>query len=124
VLTIKPELLAAFEPDEVRQFVERNVARLREHFPELAEQTDADLGAMVRLALERAAEHGVRNAYDVTLYVGVMAMLGRDFDRDGRHAWAEGILATAGIDPTTKMEWLYQRAGTETETRAEVVSAS
>jgi hypothetical protein len=115
-LTIRTEQLAVFAEVETKKFVDRMVIHLKKFFPEQCEVMDeSQMGETIRYGIKRAAAYGITIKRDVSKYVDVMVVFGRDFDRDPGLPWARTILADAAADPTVKVNRLYVTATDELE---------
>jgi hypothetical protein len=110
VFRIKKRNIDAFLAHEERSFERRLVSRLRDNFEGLRDKTDEELTTFVRLGRERAATHGIGSPYGVSLYVGIMAELGVDFDRGGRYPWVDELLAAEELTGNVKAELICDRA--------------
>ncbi|MRG94644.1 hypothetical protein [Polyangium spumosum] len=108
MIQIKKHQMAAFERLAALDFEARTARRLREHFhAALASVSEDELRRLIRLGIERAAAYDIRSDYNVSLYIGAMVHLGRDFDRDGNCPFSTEILRNAYVDATTKMAYIY-----------------
>ena len=93
---------------------ELNLARhFRKHYPRecrLAGGLDQFV-RMVRDGIDRAAEHDCHTQQEVALYIGLMIMLGRDFDADPQLPWAvEGLEDYSVPDVTARLRAIYDQA--------------
>jgi hypothetical protein len=111
MLTIRNEQFAVFSDAEVRKFEAWVVAHLQRFFPAECAGLGGDpqLRDLVRHGIGRAAVYGVTRKADVSRYVDLMMLLGKDFDVDGRFEWASAILANPG-DGSAKMAALQEAA--------------
>jgi hypothetical protein len=107
---IKQCNMVAFVAHEEAQFVVRLSRRLRRTFGRLRTLDDDALQAFIRLGKIRAAEHEVTSCYGVSVYVGLMALLGPDFDRCGTHPWAEAWLAHDDFTGDARVQIIWQEA--------------
>lgn len=107
---IKKRNLDAFVAHEERAFEARVLKRLRDNFEALRGKSEDELRAFVRLGRARAAEYAIDSPYGISLYVGVMAELGIDFDRSGAYPWATALLTHPGLDGNARAAWLCDEA--------------
>jgi hypothetical protein len=108
MLVIRHAQVAAFDEELRRASIDRAVRVLRARFPDAcAAKCDDDLRALVRHGIARARSYGVVAERDVLKYLGLMAAFGRDFDE---LEWAAPTLRDAGVDPTVRMQVLFDEA--------------
>ena len=86
----------------------RMIRRLRDHFEPMRSKSDEDLRAFVRLGKERALAYGVCSPYGISLYVGIMAELGADFDTAGAHPWPAELLQDKQMIGNDKVEFICE----------------
>ncbi len=104
-----------------RLFRARVAERLRRHFPEVGQMSEAQLDAWVELGRTRAAARGFPSAYHASIYIGLMAELGAEFEAD--LPWVREILADPSCDRKTALLAVFARAcegragGPETDLR-------
>ncbi len=108
--------IEAFERHAEDDFVARESARLRKYFDAFRDQSDEEVARFVRLGISRAAAHGIEDAIDVADYVGVMAVLGEDFET--AFPWARAVLERPHLYARTKMSYLTECAIAYDEARA------
>lgn len=101
---IKKRNMDALVAAEERAFEARVVQRLRDSFDHLRGASDDDLQAFVRLGRERALTHDIRSFHGVSLYVGLMAELGADFDTSAAHAWVREWLHNPHLTGNARIE--------------------
>ena len=95
----------------MRQFEDRLVSHLAQHFPdrflELKEDGTRDA---VRFGVEKAGSYGIESERDVSVYIDIMFEFGKYFDDD--FAWAGNILRDPEYDgqPSARMDALYDEA--------------
>lgn len=107
---IKKRNVDAFLAREEQEFETRVVRRLRDNFDALREKSDDALRAFVQLGVQRAAGYGIDSAFGISLYVGLMAELGEDFDGSGKYLWAEEILQNDNILGSAKVRLIFDQA--------------
>ena len=101
---------SAFQRAAVDDFAERMVPHLFETFPDEADALgEAGVRALIRLGIERAARHYLRQEYDVCLYLHVMLALGEHFDDDPAISWARAALEEADFTASIRIEKLHDR---------------
>ncbi len=113
MLTIRKEQMAVFEAHLERRFR----ASLHQHVrkdleAEAKPLSDVELDRLVTLAIERGRTYGVTSERDVGLFLDLMLLKGRDFDRDPKLLWARKILNDKSQDGPTKMKAIYGRLAT------------
>ena len=110
MLTIRKEQMAVLEAHLARRFH----AFLRQHVRrdlEIAEKSlsDSDLGELIKTAITRASAYEVTAERAVAMFLDLMLIKGRDFDRDPQLSWARKILDSKDVDGTAKMQRIYLR---------------
>lgn len=110
MLTIRKEQMGVFET----LFQERFRENLRLHLRgELAEETkgitDAELGRLIQVGIERARGYEITTERDITLFVDLMFLKGRDFDRDPTLPWVRTTLINKQLDGEAKMQAIFRR---------------
>ncbi|HEY7393092.1 MAG TPA: DUF4123 domain-containing protein [Bryobacteraceae bacterium] len=94
LLTIRHEQMAAFSRVEVEKFEAGMLTHLVRFFPkECAALKEAQLRDLIQYGIERARAHEITSERDVTKYIDLMLVFGRDFDTDKRYPWASYLLA-------------------------------
>lgn len=89
------------------------VAHLKRYFPDrCAHLSDEDVRESIRYGIERANAYEICIEQDVSRYINLMYILGRDFDRDPELPWAQAILSGRALKglKTVKMDVLYEEA--------------
>jgi hypothetical protein len=116
MMKVRKAQMEALESVAVEAFVDEMVVHLRECFPEPCRDLGpVGLRELLRVGVERAEAHGFTNEREVSLYLGLMLVFGRDFDR--KEPWARAILEdTEPEDAEARMERLHD-AGVEQEAR-------
>lgn len=112
MIIIRKEQMAAFEAASVRRFEGDMIAHWHRFFPAYLRGLDEEtMRAAIAHGVERAAAHGLIAEQDACLYLDVMLLFGRDFDRDPRRGWAAQILAEARLaKPRLKARVLFEEA--------------
>ena len=92
----------------VRDFENRMVPFLYEHFPEESEVLGED-GTRVRIrkGIHRAAQYEIVEEHDVCLYIELMYVLSEEFNSDPNYPWAREILVNQQQDPSDRIESVY-----------------
>ena len=111
-LRIGAAQMSAFEAPMRRRFEQQLVEHIRQYHPEQhsALSTDEVLEA-VRYGIRRAAAHGITREQDITRFVDVMMVLGRDFDDEPRLPWAKQILQDESLgEPGERLGELVRAA--------------
>lgn len=112
MLRIREEQITAFRAYMRKKFVDRVLGHVREHFPEDFEVLgEAQTRTVIKLGIDRAAEHGFETKGDVCNYITLMFSLGSYFDEDPLLPWAaEAIEGKEGTSPSAMMDDLYAKA--------------
>ena len=106
----RKEHLDAFEAQATAQFTTRVLGHVKAVWPaEAAELGDEALLESVQNAVKRAGVLGFSLEYDVTRFVDLTFILGKDFETNPLGAWTRPLLADRSMTPTAKMDRLYQR---------------
>jgi hypothetical protein len=72
---------------------------------------DPAIRQLIRQGYQAARGYGLTDEKGITVYLGLMFLLGGGFDRDPQYPWAETVLRDAKlIDPIEKGESLHQSA--------------
>ena len=103
---IKREQMDVLRQAGLEGFVERMREHLSDTFPrETRELGQAALEETIWYCIARAETHEVTSERDVCLYLGLMLVFGRDFDRE--LPWAREILEDRSVPrPTERMDRL------------------
>jgi hypothetical protein len=111
-MLIRPEQMQALSAPSRGAFEEKVVAHLNRCFPdECAKLGEQNVRATIRLGLERARSYGITTSREVCLYIDVMMVYGRDFDRNPKLSWASEILnETLWRDSCAKVDALFRTA--------------
>jgi hypothetical protein len=111
LLTMRQEQMAAFSRAEVEKFESWMLNHLLQSFPrQCGGLREAELRELIRYGIKRARVHQITSANDVSRFIDLMAMFGRDFDTDEQRAWASQILANRKT-ARSKLRALYEAAG-------------
>jgi hypothetical protein len=93
MLTIRPDQLESFKEAAVNRFEDLMVEHLKKFFPAKCEAMGKpQLREMIHYGIERAEMYGITAECDVSVFLDVMLVMGRDFDLRGENAWAVRIL--------------------------------
>lgn len=72
---------------------------------------DPGIRQLVRQGYQVARGYGLTDEKGIAIYLGLMFLLGGEFDRDPQYPWAETVLRDAALtDPAKKGEALHQGA--------------
>jgi hypothetical protein len=94
MLLIRQEQMRILTAPLFEQFVRQGIDHIHKHFADqFASLGEASVRAAVLHAVERAESHGFSRDADVLVYLTLMFVFGRDFDRDPRFPWASKALA-------------------------------
>jgi hypothetical protein len=110
MLTIRKEQMAVFEAHFDRQFRAGLLRHVRTDLPtESKAMSDGDVDGMITQAIERGRPYGVTSERDVALFLDLMLLKGRDFDRDPKLRWMGNILKDKDLEGAAKMNAIYHR---------------
>lgn len=113
-MLIRASQMNELSEDRAGKFETEMAAHLKRCFPaECARLGEEGLKGFVRYGVERARSYGITASREVCMYIDVMAVFGRNFDRDPQLGWAAAILNDRRWkDAATKTDQLF-RAATE-----------
>ena len=112
MLIIRAEQMATFKHYMLKSFEDDLVVHLNRYLP----KQSADLGeealrGFIREGIHKAKSHGFTIEYDISRYIALMLLLGREFDMDDKLPWASEILADERLGGGRKtMDALYEKA--------------
>ena len=109
-MLIRGPQMDALSEDRARKFESDVADHLKRCFPaECARLGEGGLRGLIRYGIERARTHEITAAREVCLYLDVIMVHGRDFDRSQN--WASEILRDKRWkDPATRVDQLYRAA--------------
>lgn len=112
MLTISARQMEGLKQAVLERFVSRTLHHVEAHFSTHWRIIgEAQLRAVIRLAVERAGRHSLTTERDVSLYLNLMLLLGSAFDTDAQLPWAAQILSDAELtDPQERVDRLYDAA--------------
>lgn len=111
MFTLRQQHTEAFNNDIRRRFKERMVAHVNHFFPAQCQALgEAAVREWISHGIDRAQSYGIVAERDVSKYIDIMFVFGRDFDADPRHPWAAPILTARAVDPTHKTHYLFETA--------------
>jgi hypothetical protein len=120
MLAIRREQWSIFSQTEVQKFEDWMVSHLQKFFPgNCRRMGEANLRQSIQHGIHRAGTYGITAKRDVCKYIDVMIVLGQDFDKDERIAWAARILQQQS-GSRVKAQMLLQRAVTYLKQQAAV----
>jgi hypothetical protein len=110
MFTIRKEQMAALTKVEVRTVEDRTLDHIRKTFPlkfgALGEEKTREI---IQYGVKHVAKYGFKGDPDVTKYIEVMVLFGRDFDADPQLPWAGAILRKRK-KPASKISALHEEA--------------
>src|SRR5262245_30209914 len=109
-MVIRSEQMEALSANSYGAFEAKVEAHLNRCFPdECASMGEENVRATIRYGLERARSYGITANREVCLYIDVMMVFGRDFDRE--LSWASEILnGPQWTDSCARVDALVQKA--------------
>ena len=108
-MILRNEQIDALAKSHKDAFVARMVQHLRNDLPRQCEAqglNEDDLEPLVRQGMSNAEDHGITSQVGIRQYLDCMVVLGPDFDSDGKHPWAQEILANDDLSPSEKADAL------------------
>ena len=111
MLVIRNEQMRAMAREPLAAFKDQLAAHVVRDFPEQAEMlgTSKILDA-IHYGVEKALHFGFETSRELSRYVYLMFIFGRDFEKDDELPWAGEILGSKGT-AATRMDQLYEAAG-------------
>lgn len=127
MLKIREEQLETFSKSELRRFVQRAAAHLRERAPErFVEKTAGEVEALAGVAVDQARAHGILSERDLVGLLELLVAVNGIDDLEGarrRFPWMDAILSDGWIPPARKVEMIRKRAASEaTDDEREVLA--
>jgi len=102
-----------FRRNMLQQFEDSMVEHVNHQFPEVCgEMEEPQVRETIRYGMERAGSYGITIEQEVSKYINLMFLFGRDFDVDTSFPWASGILRseTSPGPAPRKIDRLYEEA--------------
>lgn len=113
VLKIQAAQISACDQVARANFVQRVQVHLKTYFVDDCEQLgDAELVKLIETGIVKAATHDIEAEEGVAKFITLMLVYGKEFDSDGKHAWATQVLKDKELatDPILKADALYDAA--------------
>jgi len=112
MLMMRQAQIVAFEQAAVRNFKDRALRHLQEQAPLHSRILgEAGMRATISYGMTRAAGHGFTSVRSVLMYLDLMMMLCRDFDRDPQLPFAQRILHDPRLaHESIRIDRLHQEA--------------
>jgi hypothetical protein len=118
--TIRPDQWQTLHATRQTALQANLMARFRELWAAQAEQLgDEAVRDWIDHAVQASRQYGLTLELDVRRYLDIMAVLGRDFDKDTRYPWASAVLADAALRPSTRIDKLSGLVVQELQRRGE-----
>lgn len=109
MLIIRREQMEALDAACLRQFQNREIARLRARFPEKTQELDdQEIRQVITTAIESAKKYKVTDEVDVGRYLDFMFRYDYEFDTNTDTSWAHEILMDENLNGTGKMNALEE----------------
>jgi hypothetical protein len=121
MLIIRKEQFAVFQKVASQSFESQMLSHIRKCFrKQMEELGEPRMREVIRYGIQRSASYRIRKQRDICMYIDMMIVFGRDFDRDPALPWASRVLEDKSLPgPTGKIIEL-QKAAVECKTRGEV----
>jgi hypothetical protein len=111
VLIIRKEQMSILREYMLKKFEDRVLKHLNARFPyEYNMLGEERVRETIRDGIERSKDYGVINEYDVRRYLEWMIILGPEFDKDSKTAWAGEILRSKKMEGFEKMNTIDRYA--------------
>lgn len=108
MLEIRKEQIQALAAARCPEYIQSMARMLRDDFPDAFATTPTEvIERMVSEAIAEATAYGVFREPDLTLYIRLQAILGRQFDTNPQHQWARMILERSDLSGTEKMDLIH-----------------
>jgi hypothetical protein len=108
---LKPEQEAMLRRQSRASFEAQVLAHLRKHLAErVAGLSEMQLIERIREGVTRAATYGLESPRQVVCFIDTTFLLGRDFDLNPVHAWAQKTLASKALQPSDRAALLLATA--------------
>ncbi len=108
MITLRKEQVLALIQAASGPFVRRLTVDLQKLFPEqIAELGPGGTRTVIESGIRKAHEYGMTRENEIAQFVGLMFMLGRDFDEDPDFIWAHRILRDSARSPQDRLDALY-----------------
>jgi hypothetical protein len=110
--TIRKEQFAVFQKVASQNFENRMLSHIKKCFPkQMQELGEPRMRELIRYGIQRTASYRIRKQPDICMYIDIMIVFGRDFDRDPALPWASGILGDKSLPgPAAKIIELHKAA--------------
>jgi len=110
MLVIRNAQIEAFKQARQAQFQDELASHFMAYYPNETRLAGGkpQILKLVRLGIEKAARHGYTTQRQIGFYIGLMAILGSDFDRDPQLPWAIEQVDDASIpNPSDRIRSLF-----------------
>ncbi|MBW2247059.1 MAG: hypothetical protein JRF62_07625 [Deltaproteobacteria bacterium] len=117
MLIIREDQMEVLGNYMLNKFENALVTHLNLYFPEKCEAMgESGVREMIRHGIAQAKSYGIVIEYQVSRYINLMFMLGKDFDTDSALPWASEILLNSSFEGTfAKIETLCRAADTHSK---------
>jgi hypothetical protein len=108
MLQIRKEQIQALAAARCPEYIKSMAKMLREDFPDAFGTIPTEaIERTVSEVIAEATAYGVFLTTDLTLYIRLQAILGRQFDTNPQHVWARTILERSDLNGTEKMDLIH-----------------
>jgi hypothetical protein len=113
MLIIRSEQMEALIKSRELEFENRAAAYLDKAFPEKCGQlSDEAIRDSVKTAMLKRKEYRFESEEAIILYLGLMYLLGFDFDTNAEYDWVKETLTDYDLPPRTRLVLLNEKAAT------------
>jgi hypothetical protein len=74
---------------------------------------DAEISDLVRWGIGRAKSYGFSTEQDISRFINLIFIFGKDFDKNADSAWVDKVLSDESLSVGAKMDALYLEAETQ-----------
>jgi hypothetical protein len=112
MLTIRKEQFAVFQKVASQSFESQMLSHIRKCFrKQMEELGEPRVREVIRYGIQRSASYRIRKQRDICMYIDMMILFGRDFDRDPALPWASRVLEDKSLPgPSARVTELHHAA--------------
>jgi len=109
MLIIHDEQMAVLRQYMAKQFEDKILADVIELFPDrCADMEESVIRDVIQKGMKVAADYGIVGSADVARFIYLMFFFSQDFYENPNYPWAAEVLAQKDLNPTDKMDKLYE----------------
>lgn len=111
MLVVRESQLHAFSATSLREVAPSLADALREQFPRPCERVHCGIDTFVERGMRAAVEYGMTTQQQVYFYLGLMLLMGVDFDGSLEPRWVTDLLSRSTCSPMANLEEVWQTYG-------------